>query len=266
MAILWPDWGRWVDPVIGRGIGAVLILVVGLLVLRYLMPPVRRLLERSRLEPAVVSFLANSIRGLLLAVVLIGLLQCLGVPTGSLLTVLAAAGLAVALSLQNTLANFTAGLVLLAFRMLRVGDVIETGTMRGRVAEIYPFHVVLITEDNQVVLVPNLVLTANSFRNTTALPTRRVQWSLPWPAGPELAAVKETLRNQLLADPRIQREPGPRILVQEWGNEKRVLAVQAWTTALDAGAVQEEMLETLGLALDAQRARFGTEDQNRADQ
>ncbi len=250
----------WVSvyPWLWNGFGAVLILVVGLLVLRYLMPPLRRGLERSRMEPSLVSFLTNSVRGILLVVIGIGILQRLGVPTGSLLTVLAAAGLAVALSLQNTLANFTAGLVLLSFRLLRVGDLIETGTIRGRVAEIFPFHVVLITSDNQVVTVPNTQLMAASFRNASTLPTLRVQWTLAVCASDDLKSLREKLRERLLADPRIHREPPPRVLVQEWSDDKRLLAIQAWTSAAEAPLVQEELLEPLGLALETLRQQGTT--------
>ncbi len=245
----WEGLPERLIPWIGSAVAAVLILLVGLLVLRYLIPALRRLLECSRMEPSLVSFLANSIRGVLLAVIVIGILQRLGVPTGSLLTVLATAGLAVALSLQSTLSNFTAGLVLLSFRMLRVGDVIETGTMRGRVAEIYPFHVVLVAEDNQVVQVPNSLLTNNAFRNQTSLPTRRVQWSLPLGSAADLGVARESLRSRLLADARIHREPPPRVFVQEWNDDRRILAVQAWTSAREAQTVQEDLLEVLGQAL-----------------
>src|ERR1700692_3948885 len=123
MEAFWHEVWRRLDPHVGRILGAVVIVLVGVLALRYLTTPFRRLLERSRLEPSLVSFLANTVWGLLLVVIAIGVLQQLGVETTSLLTVLAAAGLAIALSLQNTLANFTAGLLLLSFRMLRVGDV-----------------------------------------------------------------------------------------------------------------------------------------------
>jgi small conductance mechanosensitive channel len=251
----WQDLGARVEAMTAGVVGAALILVVGLLAVRYLVPPLRRLLERSRIEPAIVSFLANSVRGILLAVIIIGILQRLGVPTGSLLTVLATAGLAVALSLQTTLANFTAGLLLLSFRMLRVGDLIDTGTIRGRVSEMYPFHVVLVTDENQVANVPNSLLTVASFRNYTALPTRRMQWLLTLRAGDDLSAAKDLLRSRLLTDPRVHRGTQPRIFVQEWSEEKRVLAVQAWTGASEAQSVQEELLEGLGEALAVLRTK-----------
>jgi small conductance mechanosensitive channel len=241
----------------GRIVGAAIIVVLGVGALRYLVGPLRRLMERGRMEPATISFLANSVRVLILVVIVLGILQQLGVETTSLLTVLAAGGLAVALSLQGTLSNFAAGLLLLSFRMLRVGDVVDVGGQRGRVAEIFPFHVVLTTDDNQSIVVPNAVLTAAGFRNFSALPTRRVQWSLTLRPDDPLAAAKEALRVRLHADPRVLREPGPRVFVQEWGDDKRVMAVFAWTAVADCQAVQEEMLEALGQAIDGWRRTRG---------
>ncbi len=241
----------------GHVVAAVVIMCVGFVALRYLVAPFRRLLERGRLEPSTASFLANSVRGLLLVVIVIAVLQQFGIETTSLLTVLAAGGLAVALSLQNALANFTAGLLLLAFRMLRVGDIVETGAMRGRVVEILPFHVMLVGEDNQAFTVPNSTLTGSGFANLTARTTRRVQWSLSLGPGDDLTAAKTALCTRLLADARVLREPQPRAFVQEWTDDKRVLAVQVWATVADCQAVREDMLEPLGLTLDELRRGKG---------
>src|SRR5262249_58081401 len=114
--------------------------------------------------------------------------------TASLLALLGAAGLAVALSLQGALANFASGLVLLAFRMVRLGDQIEVGDVRGRVREMLPFHVVLETADNQRITVPNTLLTNGPVRNHSALPDRRVQWTLPVSGRADLAAARAALR------------------------------------------------------------------------
>jgi small conductance mechanosensitive channel len=253
MDVFWQQLRRLAELYAGHILGAAAIVAVGFVALRYLVAPLRRLMERSRIEPSTTSFLANSLRGLLLVVIVIAVLQQLGVETTSLLTVLATAGVAVALSLQNTLANFTAGLILLSFRLLRVGDVIESGPMRGRVTEMLPFHVILLTADNQMVAVPNSVLVGSGFVNHTTRPTRRAQWLLPVRSTDDLAAAKAALVERLLADARVLREPAPRAFVQEWGDDKRVLAVQAWTATADHPAAQEELLEALGQTLERLR-------------
>jgi small conductance mechanosensitive channel len=239
----------------GHVLGAIVILVAGWLAMRILIGPFRRLLGRSHMDPSVASFLANSARTAVVVVVLLAVLQQLGVPMASLLTLVGAAGLAIALSLQGSLANFASGLLVLAFRMVRVGDLIELGDVRGRVTELLPFHTVVVTLDNQRVTLPNTLLTTSPLRNHSALPTRRVQWTLPLSVRDDLAAVQEALVAQVRADPRILAEPAPDAHVRDWSEEKRVLVLEAWTATADHLAVQQDVLEKLGLRLQEVRER-----------
>jgi small conductance mechanosensitive channel len=159
--------------------------------------------------------------------------------------------------LQGSLANFASGLIVLSFRILRVGDLVETGDVRGRVAEMLPFHVVIITSDNQRVTVPNSILAGGAVRNHSALPTRRAEWVLPLSGHDPLAAVKEALLARLRAEPRILTDPPPQVYVKEWAEDKRVLTVTAWTATTDFLAVQQELLEGLGESLEALRSKAG---------
>jgi small conductance mechanosensitive channel len=258
MQAWWPevqDW--WRQEAVQHGAGETLkvlaILAVGWLALRYLVAPLSRLRARGRVDPSTASFLVNTARAAILAGVLLAVLQGLGVPTASLLALLGAAGLAVALSLQNSLANFAAGLLVLSFRIVRLDDLVEVGDFRGRVAEMLPFHIVLITADNQRITVPNTLLMSGGVRNHSALPLRRAEWLLPLTARDDLAAVKEALRARLLADPRILGEPVPHLFEQQWADDKRVLAVQAWSATANYPAVQQDLLEALGARLDEVR-------------
>ena len=217
--------------------------------------------RRSRLDPSSASFLLNTGRGaLLIAVILIALDQ-LGVQTTSLIALLGAAGLAVGLALQGSLANFASGLLLLSFRTVRVGDWIEVGGVRGQVRDMHPFYIVLVSEDNRVVTLPNTLLTGGAVANDSALPTRRLRWTLPVSGRDDLASAKEALTARLRADPRVLAEPAPCADVEDWADDRRVLAATAWTSAANRAAVQRDLLEELGKALDAARR---TADDSRA--
>jgi small conductance mechanosensitive channel len=253
----WENIPSWVRNYSLRLAGAVLILLLGWIATRLLVGPLRRLLARSRLDESVASFLVNSARTAILLVMLLAVLQQFGLETTSLLTLLGTAGLAVALSLQGSLANFASGLLLLAFRTVRVGDWIEIGDVRGRVSEMLPFHIVLETFDNQRITVPNTLLTNGPVRNNTYLPSRRVQWLLPVSAGEDLDAVKAALRGRLQAESRIHKEPPPQLYVQEWTTDRRTLVVTAWTATADYLDVQQEMLEELGKSMEALRGPSG---------
>jgi small conductance mechanosensitive channel len=238
---------------VGRIVGALLILAAGWAVLHFLLGPLRRLLGRGRMDPLVASFLVNSLRTVLLFAVLLAVLNQLGVETASLLTLLGAVALAVSLSLQGSLANFASGLLVLWFRIVHVGDQIQTGDLTGRVVELLPFHAVVITADNQRVTVPNTQLANATVRNHSALPTRRCEWTLPLKAGADLAAVKKALENRLRGDGRILADPEPRVFLKEWAEDKWVLTATAWTATANYAAVQQETLEALGGVLDELR-------------
>jgi small conductance mechanosensitive channel len=251
------DWNNlppWVREYAFRVAGAILIVLLGWAANRLLVGPLRRLLARSRMDVSVGSFLVNSVRTAILLVVLLAVLQQFGLATTSLLALLGTAGLAVALSLQGSLANFASGLLVLAFRTVRVGDSIEVGDVRGRVSEMLPFHIVLETPDNQRITVPNTLLTNGPVRNNSYLSSRRVQWTLPVSAASDLEAIKTALRTCLQAEPRVLQTPPPQIYVQEWTAEKRSLVVTAWTGTPDYLDVQQEMLEKLGAAAEHARA------------
>jgi small conductance mechanosensitive channel len=236
---------------------AAFVVFIGWLALRILLGPLQRLLGRSRLDPSVASFLASTARSVLILVILAAALQQLGVETASLLTLLGTIGLAVALSLQGSLANFASGLLLLSFRIVRVGDQVEVGDVRGRVSELLPFHVVIDTPDNQRISVPNTLLTSNPVRNNSVLTIRRIQWNLTVGPGLNLGAARRAIQERLRADPRVKSEPAPDLFVSEWSEEKRTVTVTAWTAPADALAVKQEMLEELGRCVETTRASGG---------
>jgi small conductance mechanosensitive channel len=237
-----------------RAAAAVLIVLFGWLGVRLLVGPLQRLLGRSRLDPSVASFLVNSARSALLLVVLAAVLQQLGIATASLLALLGTAGLAVALSLQGSLANFASGLLVLSFRIVRVGESVEVGDVRGRVSELLPFHVVIDTPDNQRITVPNTLLTSGPVRNNSRLPLRRAQWALTVGPGLDLGAARQALRERLRAEPRVRADPAPEVFVRDWAEDKKTLAVAAWVATEDHAAVQQGMLEELGKCVDGLRA------------
>jgi small conductance mechanosensitive channel len=246
--------GNWQELLLTYGLHAgqaALALVIGGLAIWFVSGPLRRILARSQIDPTAASFLVNTGRGVLLVAVILIALDQLGVQTTSLIALLGAAGLAIGLALQGSLANFASSLLLVSFRTIRVGDWIEVGALRGQVREMHPFHVVLVAEDNRVVTVPNTLLTGGPVANDSALPTRRVRWTLTCGARADLEAARQALTARLRAEPRVLAEPAPQVVVEDWAADHRQLAAMAWTASADRAAVQRELLEELGKSLDA---------------
>ena len=190
------------------------VVAIGWLAVWFTAGPLRRMLGRTRLDASMASFLANTGRGVLLVAVALIALDQLGVQTGSLIALLGAAGLAIGLSLQGSLANFASGLLLLSFRTVRVGDWIEVGGQRGQVRDMHPFHIVIVADDNRVIALPNTMLTGGPVANDSALSPRRLRWALTVSGRDDLPAVKAALKARLAADPRVLTEPAPEVHVE----------------------------------------------------
>ncbi|HVO29807.1 MAG TPA: mechanosensitive ion channel domain-containing protein [bacterium] len=142
-------------PVLWSLVTAAAIVFLGRMVAKMITAALRKVLERSKTDPTLISFLSHLLYSLLLALVVIAALERLGVNTTSFAAVIAAGGLAIGLALSGSLANFAAGVMLILFHHFRVGDVIEAGGQKGTVEELQIFWTVMRAEDGTKIVCPN---------------------------------------------------------------------------------------------------------------
>ena len=150
-----------------------LILVIGRWAAKALRNVTRRIMGRSAMDPTLVSFVESLVYFAILAFVVLAALAQLGIQTTSFIALIGAAGLAVGLALQGSLANFASGVLLLIFRPFKVGDYIEGAGVAGVVEEIHIFTTLLGTLDNKAIIIPNSKLTGDNITNYTRKDTRR---------------------------------------------------------------------------------------------
>ena len=153
---------------------AVLIIVIGRWVVKLLLKIINTALEKTSIEETVRIFVGNLLRTLFMVVVFIAAINQLGIETTSIIAMLGAAGLAIGLALQGSLANFAAGILIVTFRPYKVGDYIQAGSASGTVLDIQIFSTVLKTPDNKVIVIPNGTIMDGSITNYSEQPTRRV--------------------------------------------------------------------------------------------
>jgi len=179
------------------------------------------------------SFLGATVRFGSLAVGLVAALQQFGFDTASLLAIIGAAGLAIALALQDTLKAVAAGVVIAVFRPYRIGDVVEVSGQTGTVSDITPFTTVLTTIDNREVVVTNDKAWGNVIVNITARSLRRLDllFSIDYSDDADLAirVIEEVLR----ADDRIRTEPPIWVKVVELTKTSVDLRARAWVATPD---------------------------------
>jgi small conductance mechanosensitive channel len=232
-------------------IAAVVILVLGRWAAMGMRNIVRGVMRRSNIDETVCSFGANLTYFALLIFFVLAALGQLGIQTTSFIAVLGAAGLAVGLALQGSLANFAAGFLMIIFRPFRVGDYIEGAGVVGTVEEIQIFTTTLRTPDNKTIIVPNAKITGDNIVNWTSKGTRRVDLTIGTGYGDDIDKTKQVIREVLANEPRILSDPPPQVALLELGESSVNYIVRPWVKAEDYWNVYFDTTEKLKKAFDA---------------
>ncbi len=231
-------------------IGAVVIFVVGRLLTTFLANLVKRLMEKSRVDPTLTGFVRNLTRISLLVFTVVAALGALGVETTSLIAVIGAAGLAVGFALQSSLSNIASGIMLVVFQPFKVGNYIKAAGTSGVVEEIRIFSTILRTFDNRKIIVPNSRITADNITNYSAKETRRIDLEFSVGYHDDLKRTRTVLESILKADERILKDPAPEIGILELGDSAVTFFVRPWVKASDGWPVKCDLLEKVKLTFD----------------
>lgn len=231
-------------------IAAIAIFFVGRWITGILTRLATRFLVRTRVDATLANFLANILYVMLLAFVVITALGRLGVDTTSFAAIIAAAGLAVGLALQNSLSNFASGVMLILFKPFKVGDSIQAAGTSGVVEDIHIFTTQLRTPDNVQITVPNGQVTSGIIINFSAKATRRIDLTIGCGYDDDLKSVKSFLEGLVTSDERILRDPAPVVAVDALADSSVNFAVQAWVRNAELGSVRRDLIERIKLGFD----------------
>ncbi|MDH5428540.1 MAG: mechanosensitive ion channel [Nitrospirota bacterium] len=229
---------------------ALLTLLVGFLIIKRVMAMGEAMMERSQVEITLRKFLVNLGSLLLKALVIISVASMVGVETTSFIAMLGAAGLAVGLALQGSLANFAGGVLILFFKPFKVGDLIEAQGYLGIVKEIQIFVTILTTPDNKRIIIPNGLLSNGCLTNLNAEPHRRVDMTFGISYGDDILKVKRTLQDLIAADNRVLADPASEVYVKEHGESSINILVRVWVKPENYWGVYFHMHEQVKLTFD----------------
>jgi small conductance mechanosensitive channel len=229
---------------------AVLIYIVGKIVVSILLNVFGKVMARSKYDEMLIDFVKAILSAVLMLFVIVASLDQLGVDTTSLVAILGAAGLAIGLSLQGSLQNFAAGVMLLVFRPFKAGDFVEAGGAMGVIKSISIFTTVMTTGDNKEVIVPNGQIYSGNITNYSAKETRRVDMVVGIGYDADLKHAKEVLNELVAADDRILADPEPLVAVSELADSSVNFVVRPWVKSADYWAVKFAFTEAVKLRFD----------------
>lgn len=248
---LWID--RAYDLILDFGpriIGAVLIYIIGSWIIRLILRSLKRLMDKASYEASLKKFLINLLRWTLKIVLIIVILGVVGIETTSFAAILAAAGLAVGLALQGSLANFAGGVLIMIFKPFKIGDLIEAQGEMGVVKEIEIFTTKLTGLSNKEIIIPNGTLSNGNVVNYSVTGTRRVDLVIGVDYASDIKKTKEVLMDVLKAHPSVIDDPAPSVNLLALADSSINFAVRPWCKSEDYWTVYFEVTENIKLALD----------------
>ncbi|WP_375593541.1 mechanosensitive ion channel domain-containing protein [Algihabitans albus] len=232
-------------------VGAIAILIVGLIIAGWAARAVDRGLARSsRVDDTLRGFFSSFAKYFIIVFTVLAVLAQFGVQTASLIAVFGAAGLAIGLALQGTLSNLAAGVMLLLFRPFKIGDYIEAAGLSGTVKSITLFVTEMATPDNVQVVVPNGELWGASIHNYSFHDTRRVDLTLGIGYEANIADAKAAILDEVGKDARAHADPAPMVAVLGLGESSVDLVVRVWCAAGDYWSLKFDLTEALKNRLD----------------
>lgn len=233
-------------------IGAIFIIIVGLVAAGWAKNAVEKALRRSRrIDEMLAKFLASLVRYAVIAFVIIAALEQFGFEATSLVAVVGAAGLAIGLAMQGTLSNVAAGVMLLLFRPFKVGDYIEAGGQAGTVKEVGLFTCEFSTPDNVKIVIPNGQIWNQAVKNYSANPTRRCDFVIGIDYEDDINVAMATIARVFEEEARGLKDPAPTIAVSEMADSSVNLIARLWVNTPDYWATRWDLMKKLKEELEA---------------
>ena len=242
------NWFIDQGPQIGLRLGGALLILFGGWLLGILAVRVAsRLMDISQLEFSELlrQFIYKLIRWALTGIALIMALGQLGVNVGPLIAGLGVTGFIIGFAMQQTLANFAAGFMILLYRPYGIGHSVEVSGISGKVEEMNLSMTVIRTGDNAKLVVPNGKIWGNVIRNNSARETRRLDLVIGIGYDADIAKAKEVILDILAKNDKVLTDPGPTVRADGLGDSAVNLIVRPWCRSSDYGALKDELIQAI---------------------
>lgn len=233
--------------------GSIAVFLIGRWLARLARHWTRRVLART---PVTASITQLAERGVYYGTLILAFciaLAILGVPVNIIVAAVAFVLIIAAVALRETLGDFAAAVIFILFQPFKVGDLIETNGLVGRVQELLMFSTVLITLDNRKLFIPNGTIQNSNLTNYSALDTIRLDLPVSVSYADDLGRAREALLVIAQADARVLHEPPPVVDVMELGTSGVGLMLRVHARSSDFWALRPALNEQIKLGFDRQR-------------
>jgi len=232
-------------------LGAIAIWIIGSWIIKKLLKVAKGVMAKQNYDESLQKFLINLLGWVLKVILIVSVLGTVGVETTSFAAILAAAGLAVGMALQGSLANFAGGVLLMIFRPIKIGDLIEAQGELGVVKEIEIFTTKILSPTNKEIIIPNAALSNGNITNYSTEGKLRVDLTIGVSYDADIKQTKDVLMKVLTDNPKVLQDPAPSVNVSELADSSVNFAVRPYATVADYWDVYFGTIENCKIALDA---------------
>lgn len=230
---------------------ALAIFIIGRIIAGVLRNVADRVMKRGGMDDMLRKFLRNMLYAILMTFVIIAAIGALGIQTASLIAVIGAAGLAIGLALQGSLANFAAGVLMIIFRPYKLGDLVNVAGTEGFVEEVDVFTTVLRLPDKTKIIIPNGQIMSDKIVNYTEATKRRMDLIVGIGYGDDIDKARDVILAAIKQSEYVLDDPAPGVSVAELGDNSVNLAVRPWVDSSTYAPASHEITERVKKALDA---------------
>lgn len=252
LLLIYERFENWFFSFLPNFISALFILIIGYYFSRILSRYVSRIVIKATKDETLGEFLKNVVFVAVLILTVITALANLGVKTTSIIAVLGTAGLAIALSLKDSLSNLASGILLVVLRHFNKGDTILVGSITGKVDSISLFQTKLTTPDNQIVVLPNSSIVSAPITNVNANATRRMDLIFGIGYTSDLKKAKQVLEEILEEEELILKEPAPLVGVNALNASSVDLIARFWVKSENYFKANITMQQKVKMRFDAE--------------
>lgn len=221
-----------------RLLGAMIVLVLGIFIIKLLLGILNSTMRRTVRDTTVRQYAGSTARLILWVILIVILLGVFGIETTSLVTIIAAAGLAIGLALQGTLSNFAAGFMLLIFRPFKAGDEVEVAAVTGTVIEIGIFSTIIDLQDNIRAFVPNGMIFSGVIRNRSMNDYLRIEMKVLLGPDSDISRAQQVIQRLLSNNDLVLEVPRPEVQVVEGESAGITIAVRPFAKLKNTEAVR----------------------------
>ena len=243
---------KWFWEALPNLVMAVLLLVVGTYLIRFINRLVRKFFKAKDYDPSLETFIQSLISIGLKIVLFVVVITNLGVQSSSLVAIIGAAGLAVGLALQGSLSNFAGGVLILLFKPFKIGDFISAQGVDGTVKEISIFTTKIKTFGNQIAIIPNGQLSNNNIINYNCEDTRRDKIDIGIGYGSNIKKAKDIMLDICGQCKDILKEPAPEVYVGALADSSVNLTLRFWANNDVFWAAHFHVMEEIKYRFDAE--------------